>query len=184
MLTPFFASCGWEYLCGARVIQGLAQGFVYPGVHTMLAKWVHPSERGFLSTFTYSGTQLGTVLMLASSGVIADSSIGWPGIFYVSGGLAAVWAALWAWFGCNSPQQSLVISAKERDFLESNEECSTSLEKKQTPWISILFSKPFWAVLIVHSAQNWGFWTLLTEIPSYMKNVLEFDIKSVGFETG
>lgn len=145
----------------------------------MLAKWVHPSERGFLSTFTYSGTQMGTVLMLAVSGVIAASPIGWPGIFYISGGLAAAWAAVWAWFGCNSPQLSNFISAEERDFLESVVECSSTTDKKQTPWISILSSKPFWAVLIAHSAQNWGFWTLLTEIPSYMKNVLSFDIKSV-----
>lgn len=27
------------------------------------------------------------------------------------------------------------------------------------------------------SAHNWGFWTLLTEIPSYMKSVLHFNIK-------
>lgn len=180
ILTPLCASWGWQFVCGARVIQGLAQGFVYPGVHTMLAKWVHPSERGFLATFTYSGTQMGTVLMLAASGLIAASPIGWPGIFYVSGGLAAVWAALWAWLGCNSPQQSRVISSEERDFLETTVGCSTATEdKKRAPWMSILSSKPFWAALIAHSAQNWGFWTLLTEIPTYMKNVLEYDIKSV-----
>ena len=33
------------------------------------------------------------------------------------------------------------------------------------------------ALIIVHSAHNWGFWTILTEIPSYMKNVLDFNIK-------
>jgi len=26
-------------------------------------------------------------------------------------------------------------------------------------------------------AQNWGFYTLLTELPTYMKNILHFDIK-------
>lgn len=32
-------------------------------------------------------------------------------------------------------------------------------------------------LITVHSAHNWGFWTLLTEMPTYMKNVLELDIK-------
>jgi hypothetical protein len=36
-----------------------------------------------------------------------------------------------------------------------------------------------WALIVVHCAQNWGFWTLLTEIPSYMDGVLGFDLKAV-----
>lgn len=38
-------------------------------------------------------------------------------------------------------------------------------------------SPPVIALIIVHSAHNWGFWTILTEIPSYMKSVLHFNIK-------
>lgn len=178
-MTPVAAGWGWEYMCAARVIQGLAQGFIYPSVHTLLARWVHPSERGFLSTFTYSGTQLGTVLMLAVSGEIAASSTGWPGIFYISGGLTGLWTILWLWIGCDSPSVSSTISTQEKDFIESTQGCSTTDKKKTTPWISIFKSKPFWAILIAHCAQNWGFWTLLTEIPSYMKDILEYDIKKV-----
>lgn len=179
IITPIAAGWGWEYLCAARIIQGLAQGLIYPSVHTMLARWVHPSERGFLSTFTYSGTQLGTVAMLAASGVIAASTMGWPGIFYISGGLSAIWAICWSFLGCDSPSVSRSISKLEKDFIESNKSVSTSEQKKVTPWKQIFMSKAFWAILVAHSAQNWGFWTLLTEIPSYMKDVLEYDIKAV-----
>lgn len=49
-----------------------------------------------------------------------------------------------------------------------------------TPWSKIFTSMPFLSLMIVHCAHNWGFWTLLTKIPSYMKTVLEFDIKQVG----
>lgn len=49
-----------------------------------------------------------------------------------------------------------------------------------TPWAKIFTSMPFLSLTIVHCAHNWGFWTLLTKIPSYMKTVLEFDIKQVG----
>lgn len=48
-----------------------------------------------------------------------------------------------------------------------------------TPWRAILTSIPFWAILINHSGQNWGFFTLLTEIPSYMSSMLNFDMKDV-----
>ena len=35
-----------------------------------------------------------------------------------------------------------------------------------------------WALIIVHIAQNYGFYTLLTELPTYMHNVLHFNIRS------
>lgn len=178
LLTPLAPRLGWQWLCATRVVQGLAQGFIYPSVHTLLARWVHPSERGFLATFTYSGTQMGTVAMLAVSGVIAASSTGWPGIFYISGGLTAVWTVVWLWLGCDSPSVAKRIAPAEKRFIESTLGCSTSDRPKRTPWRAIVGSAPFWALLVAHSAQNWGFWTLLTEIPTYMNQVLEFDIKS------
>lgn len=179
-LTPIAASWGWEYVCADRIIQGLAQGLVFPSVHTMLARWVHASERGLLSNFAYSGNQLGTVLMLAVSGVIVSSTLGWPGIFYISGAFSAVWCVVWAILGCDSPSVSKKISLVEREFIESSKGVSTKNERKSTPWKQIFWSKAFWALLTVHCGHMWGFSTLLTEIPSYMKDVLEYDIKSVS----
>lgn len=49
-----------------------------------------------------------------------------------------------------------------------------------TPWGKIFTSMSFLSLMLVHCAHNWGFWTLLTKIPSYMKTVLEFDIKQVS----
>lgn len=178
LLTPVAASIDWKVLCTLRVLQGVSQGFIFPSVHTSLAKWVHPSERGFLGTFTYSGTQIGTVLMLGVSGMIAASSIGWPGIFYISGALGVVWSVAFFIYGSNSPSEYLSITKAERDYIESMPGSSND-RNKIIPWKEIFTSKPFWALLISHCAQNWGFWTLLTQIPSYMKDVLHFDIKSV-----
>jgi hypothetical protein len=48
---------------------------------------------------------------------------------------------------------------------------------QSVPWRSILTSVPVWALVLTHMAQNWGFYTLLTELPTYMKNILHFNIK-------
>lgn len=40
---------------------------------------------------------------------------------------------------------------------------------------------PFYQVIIVaHTGHTWGLYTLLTELPTYMKTVLNFDIKQVA----
>lgn len=49
----------------------------------------------------------------------------------------------------------------------------------KTPWKGIFTSVPVWALIIVHCGQNWGFWTLITELPIYMNNILEFKLEEV-----
>merc|ERR1711874_291682 len=48
-------------------------------------------------------------------------------------------------------------------------------------WKSIIRSVPVWALATAHVCQNWGFYTLLTDLPTYMKNILHFDIKKNAF---
>lgn len=41
-------------------------------------------------------------------------------------------------------------------------------------------SGAMWAILIANACGNYGAYMLLTQMPTYMKEVLKFDIKSVG----
>lgn len=47
------------------------------------------------------------------------------------------------------------------------------------PWKAIATSLPFWAIMVAHFSENWGFYTLLTELPSYLKHSLKFDLAQV-----
>lgn len=178
LITPWAASFDWKFMLLTRALQGLFQGFYYPCVHTLLSKWVHPSERGTLTTFTYSGTQAGSVVMLAISGLLASSPMGWPSIFYFSGGATLAWTVLWILFGSSSPALCKRISVEERAYIESMPgSCGSRLK---TPWLSILRSKPVIALIVVHACQCWGFWSLLTETPSYLVDIFKFNIKTVN----
>lgn len=177
LVTPYAASLDWRYMLATRALQGLFQGFYYPCSHTLLSKWVHPNERSVLATVVYSGTQAGSVVMLALSGVLASSSLGWPGIFYCSGGATFLWTILWLIFGSSSPAQCARISSEERQYIESMP--GSSHTQLSVPWLSILRSVPVISLIIVHATQCWGFWSLLTETPTYLHDVFDFDIKTV-----
>lgn len=45
--------------------------------------------------------------------------------------------------------------------------------------MDIVKSGPFWAILLAHMGYNYGYETLMTELPTYMKQVLHFSIKDV-----
>lgn len=183
ILTPICARLGdWQMVCALRVIMGLSQGFLFPSTHTILSKWAPVEERGTLGTYSYSGTQFGTVVMLATSGVMASSVMGWPSIFYISGGVGIVWSVVFFIWGASSPSECSRISPEEKKLIEtslgSTSEDENTTTPIRTPWVKFFTSIPFMVLTLTHCTHNWGFWTLLTEIPTYMKNILGMDIKS------
>ncbi|XP_011178035.1 putative inorganic phosphate cotransporter [Zeugodacus cucurbitae] len=184
LLTPLGVAYGdWKLLCFMRFLQGFGQGVTVPSMHTLLAKWAPVTERGSLATYSYSGSQFGTVIMLASSGVLASSSMGWPSCFYIPGALGLLWTVLWIIWGASSPQECSKISVAERVLIESSLQQNVKPHDDgkpnlAVPWKRIFTSVPFLVLTATHCASTWCFWTLLTQIPTYMKSVLGKDIKS------
>ncbi|KAG6449210.1 hypothetical protein O3G_MSEX005914 [Manduca sexta] len=170
---------GWQAVCACRVLQGLSQGFIYPSMHNLIGKWVPIEEKSRLGTIIYAGGQLGTALQLIASGFIAQYW-GWPVIFYVNGALGAIWTAFYVFVGSASPETSGMISAEEKLYIQTSLGHVGKTRKLKTPWKSILTSLPFLSLIFVHCCQGWGFWTLMTEMPSYLNQVLGVDIKSNG----
>ncbi|KOB67057.1 Permease of the major facilitator superfamily [Operophtera brumata] len=171
----------WIAVCACRVLMGLTQGLLYPSIHGVLGHWAPTAERSRLGTFVYAGAQLGTIIELLSSGLLSASAWGWPSVFYVAGVMCLTWSALWLLLGDSTPGTSRWISEEERKYIESNV-LSDELGQNPmpTPWLSILTSLPFWAILLAHCGQNLGFWTLLTELPSYMNNLLTSGLLSAS----
>jgi hypothetical protein len=48
-----------------------------------------------------------------------------------------------------------------------------------TPWSKILSSCSVWAIIVSQACSEWGLYTFMTNIPSYMEDVLQFQIKNV-----
>ncbi|XP_016838631.1 putative inorganic phosphate cotransporter [Nasonia vitripennis] len=183
MLVPLLAGYGYIYLISLRVAMGLCQGCLLPCVQTLLSRWVPPLERARLGSFVMNGPQFGTVVTMPVSGLLAASGIGWPSIFYIFGAFGVAWSALMFCMGADHPSEHPRINPKEALYINNslgNLDKAVDAEKPKVPWLSIITSVPMWALIIVHCGHNWGFYTLLTEMPSYMKSVLKFDITQSG----
>ncbi|XP_001960797.3 putative inorganic phosphate cotransporter [Drosophila ananassae] len=184
VLTPVFIGFGeWQAYCGIRVIMGLAQGVVFPCIHQHLARWSPPGERNRLGALAHTGIECGNVSAMFFSGMIAKSSIGWPGISYVSGGVAFAWCLLWFILAANNPTESRLIGKAELEYVEMSLKHNEQYHKTiiPIPWKAIWTSAPFLALLVVRCCENWGLSTLQAEIPSYMNGVLDMDMKSNAF---
>lgn len=174
---------GWEAVCALRVIAGLCQGTVLPSLHTLLAKWVPVEERGRMATFVYAGGWIGNVICLLSSGLLSASAVGWPSCFYLWGIITIISSILLFTIGKESPAVHSSIPQDEKEYIETSLGVTETEEKLSTPWCAMLTSLPMWALLVTQSAQNWGFWMLLTKMPAYMGSVLGYNIKDNGMLT-
>nr|XP_036669957.1 putative inorganic phosphate cotransporter isoform X2 [Drosophila suzukii] len=180
-LTPFCVAWGgWQAFCTIRIVEGLFQGLIFPCIHEHLAKWSPPEDRNRLGAFAYSGADCGSVLAMASSGLIANSSMGWPGIFYVSAGTCGLWCLLWVTLSANNAPSHRLIGAREQDHIERSTKRSDGFhgQKIPIPWRAIWTSVPFYALLIVRGAQGWANSIMQLQTPFYLHGVLKMDIKS------
>ena len=182
LLTPVAARCSVYVLIALRVLEGIGEGVTFPSMHALFSSWIPPLERSRAVTFVYSGAQLGTVIGMPLSGVLCDHGFagGWPSVFYVCGAAGCLWAFAWFALSHSSPSAHPRISVAELNYIETSlESCETS-RKPPVPWTKIATSLPFWACTAAQFANNWGVYTLLTCLPKYMHDVLQFDMTQNG----
>ncbi|XP_054157771.1 putative inorganic phosphate cotransporter [Oppia nitens] len=163
-----------------RMAQGLVQGSILPAYNALIAKWMPKTERSRAVSLTFVGSALGVVTTLPLTGYLCSSSFmgGWPAIYYMLGIFTSIWFIFWSLFIFESPDTHPYISQKEYNYIKTGQSYET---KKQIPWKSILKSYRVYAVMLTHFGYNWGYFTLLTLLPTYFANILHMNVKTNGF---
>uniref|UniRef100_A0A803TU24 Solute carrier family 17 member 5 n=1 Tax=Anolis carolinensis TaxID=28377 RepID=A0A803TU24_ANOCA len=154
-------------------------GVTFPAMHAMWSSWSPPLERSKLLSISYAGAQLGTVVSLPLSGLICFY-MDWVYVFYIFGALGVLWFFFWVLMVSDTPETHKRISHAEKEYILSSltEQLSS---QKSVPWKAMWTSLPLWAIVVAHFSYNWTFYTLLTLLPTYMKEILRFDVQENGF---
>lgn len=114
------------------------------------------------------------------SGLLAGSVLRWPSIFYVFGTVGAIWSVVFLVVCYESPETHPKIKDAERKYILASLWGNAGASSPPIPWKGIATSLPFWAILLAHIGHNYGYETLMTELPTFMKQVLHFNIKDVS----
>lgn len=186
ILTPIAAYYNLPALVIVRIFEGIGEGVTFPAMHAMLARWIPPLERGRFAAITYAGANFGTVVSLPLSGYLCslDFMGGWPLAFYIFGILGIIWFLFWLVLVYDTPQTHPRITSNERAYIEYSvrrDDDELLGEISSVPWMAILTSVPLWAILITQCGQSWAFYTQLTELPTYMDNILHADIQQNAY---
>ena len=82
----------------------------------------------------------------------------------------------------DKPDTHRFIGKVEKEYIiekTAESRASAAQGEANAPWGAIMTSKPCLALFFGHAASNWGTYLFLTSLPTYMKEVLHFDVKSV-----
>ncbi|CAG0886950.1 unnamed protein product [Cyprideis torosa] len=180
LLTPLMAKVSFVALVIIRIVMGVLEGVSYPVMNVMIAKWAPKEERSRISAFVYAGSNTGTALTFSLGGFLIDA-FGWESLFYFSGAVTLIWWILWILLVYDSPTQHPRISPEELHYILSSQEHTTSSKRiSQTPWKSIVTSRPYLAAVFACFGNSIGLNLLLSKLPTYMALVLGFNIVSNG----
>lgn len=165
-----------------RVVQGLIAGVIWPSMHVMTAKWIPQNERSkFVSA--YLGSSVGAAITYPLCAAVSNS-FGWGASFHVTSLLGVIWYCFWHFFVYDSPQQHPRISDDEKNYIFDNITGSEDEKETQIPWRSIILSGPMWITIAAHWGAAWGFFTLMTQAPTYFNFIHGWNINATGVLAG
>ena len=129
-----------------------------------------------------AGLYVGTVIGMPLSGIFAKF-FGWQSIFYIFGSVAMIWFVLWMLIVRKSPEADPYISKAERDYIMSSlgdqSQGNQAQKFSEIPWKDIFTSKAVWAIIIAHFCESWGFFTMFTQLPTFLKGTVNLN-KKIG----
>ncbi|CAI5960613.1 unnamed protein product [Closterium sp. NIES-64] len=85
-----------------RLLVGIAQGFIFPAIHTVLAQWTPPHEKSRAVSLSMSGMYLGAgIAMQILPGLVA--SRGPESVFQLVAAMGVAWTILWVKYATDPP---------------------------------------------------------------------------------
>ena len=185
----------------SRVGLGMGEGVNFPAQHAAASKWYPIEERAQLVSFSGGGQDLGTILALLITPTII-ASLGWPWVFYVFAILNAAWLVGWYVGGHSSPEEDPRISSEELKYIkQTRRRSSAAVESDQDDDEEGLLVKSErrgktketattladWtsggviAIMVAHFTFNYGWYVMLSWLPTFFKDEFHIDINNGTF---
>ncbi|KAK9881230.1 hypothetical protein WA026_015344 [Henosepilachna vigintioctopunctata] len=121
----------------------------------------------------------GTVVSNLGGGYLIHVTEYWSSVFYLFGGLGLLWFIIFVLICYSSPDVHPFISDDEKSFLKQEID-NVSATRPPIPWGAIATSLPVWALIFAQIGHDWGFYTMVTDLPTYFRDVLKFNIAENG----
>jgi ACS family D-galactonate transporter-like MFS transporter len=166
----------------SRLGLGASEAPIYPAGGKLNGIWMTQTERGRGATLLDGGAPLGAALGSFVITWLIAAFNSWRMAFVIAG-VGTMLCGLWAWYYIrNAPREHPSVNEAEARYIEQ----AHALEDAGTPpspggsWIGYFKFRSVWCMCLGWMFFNVTFYGLLTWMPTYLFNVHNLDIKSLG----
>ncbi|QGJ71339.1 Glucarate transporter [Planctomycetales bacterium 10988] len=162
-----------------RFLFGVGEAGAFPGATRALYHWLPAKERGLGQGIFLSGARLGAALALLVMPILIDE-IGWRMMFVVNGVLGIGWAAVWAWWYRNQPEEHAWTNAAEVVHIKSGIESFPS-SGETIPFLQVVTSSNVLFAMFQYAASNITFFISITWLRPYIEDQWGADEANLAF---
>jgi ACS family D-galactonate transporter-like MFS transporter len=176
-------------LMGCRMAIGIFEAPSYSANNKMVTSWFPDRERAIAISIYTSGQFLG---LAAFSPLLfaLQAWVGWRGLFFVTGAVGIIWAAV-MYFRYRDPRDHPTVNAAELDYIAKGgglvgerKETAAAPERRKFQWqdVRLAFSyRRLWGIYIGQYCMGAAFQFFLTWFPTYLKESRGLSLLSSGF---
>ncbi len=162
----------------ARFFLGLGEGGAFPGAAKGVTEWFPQKERGLAMGIAIGGAALGAVIAPPLT-VYMTALFGWRGTFIATGLIGGIWVLIWLIL-FRKPQNSKLITDKERSLILEGKKEDKGLAKKAIPFKAILRTKEAWGLISIRFLLDPVFYFIMFWIPKYLSEERGVSFEEIG----
>ncbi len=158
---------GYLGLLVVRFAFGAAEAGAFPSMAAALARWFQTTDRARATGTMWMGTRLGAAIGIPLATLLMGW-FGWRLTFAFFGAIGGVWCIFfWRWYRDN-PARHPALDPSDLTYLGHNVDPPSSPGAAGIPWKRMFTSANLWSFFWVYFATSYGFWFLLTWLPTYL----------------
>lgn len=146
-------------LAVCRFLLGMGEGGGFPAATKAISEWFPPGERSTAMGMINSGTAVGAVIAPPAIALVIGA-YGWRWVFFLTGALGLVWAAVWLRLYATPLQEKSAAPA--------------------VPWLQLFRFREVWGLVTAKFLSDAAWYFYLFWLPKYLYDVRGFDTKQVG----
>jgi MFS transporter, ACS family, glucarate transporter len=158
---------GYLSLLAMRFVFGAAEAGAFPSMAAALARWFRITDRARATGIMWMGSRLGAAIGIPLAAWIMGW-FGWRLTFAIFGAIGGAWCVyFWRWYRDN-PAQHPALDPSDLIYLGEDIGLPSAPGAASTPWKRLFTSANLWSLFWMYFASSYGFWFLLTWLPTYL----------------
>ncbi|KAF1754340.1 hypothetical protein GCK72_020900 [Caenorhabditis remanei] len=179
VLFPLAVEFNFFSVLAVRFLQGLGISMVFTVLGSVPTAWAPNNESSTFLAVLSCAFQMSNVVCMPISGFLCESSLGWRSIYYLFGIITTIFFLIFYFFYTDSPRDHRNVSNKELSLISLDK--TSSSQKESVPYLAICKDPCVLVTWLSNVGGNLGFLTLVLYGPTYLREVLHFEVSGTGF---